>query len=72
MSTMERAIIETVNYTNTSSQKTEKFLRLGHLKQNDSIAKPKEQCEKGSLVRLPNKTTNKVRLIPSERDSLSK
>jgi len=72
LSTMDdRTIIEMVDYC-TLGRKREKFLRLGHLKRMDSIAKPKLQYKKGSLVQRPNKTTNVVQLSPSERDLLSK
>jgi hypothetical protein len=71
MSTMDRTIIEMVNY-NISSQKTDMFLCLGNLKLKDSIMKPKLQYVKGSLVKLPNKTTHSIRLRLNERESLSK
>ena len=57
MSRMDRSSVEIVNYT-ILSQKTEKFVRIGDLKLKDSIMKPKLQYKKGSLVQLPNKTTN--------------
>ena len=71
LSTMDRTIIEMVDYC-TLGRKREKFLRLGHLKRMDSIAKPKLQYKKGGLVQRPNKTTNVVQLSPSKRDLLSK
>jgi hypothetical protein len=71
MSTMDRNIVETA-HCNSSTHKSEQCLRLGGLKLKDSIMKPKLQCEKGSLVKLPNKTTHAVRLNPNERELLSK
>jgi hypothetical protein len=57
MSTMDRTTAEIVHY-NISSHKKEQFIRLGDLKLKDSISKPKLQYKKGSLVKLPNKTTH--------------
>jgi hypothetical protein len=71
MSTMDRNIVETA-HCNSLTHKSEQHLRLGGLKLKDSIMKPKQQCEKGSLVKLPDKTTHAVRLNPNERELLSK
>jgi hypothetical protein len=57
MSTMDRNIVETA-HCNSSTNKSEQWLRLGGSKLKDSIMKPKLQCEKGSLVKLPDKTTH--------------
>ena len=68
---MDRNIIEIADHT-ILGRKKEKFLRLGNLKEEGSIMVPKLQCKKGSLVKLPDKTANMVRLSPSERELLSK
>jgi hypothetical protein len=53
-------------------QKKEKFLPLGGLKLKDSVMVPKLQYKKGSLIQLPNKTTNMVQLSSNECESRSK
>jgi hypothetical protein len=69
---MDRNIVE-IAHCNSSTHKSEQCLRLGGLKLKDSsIMKPKLHCKKGSLIKLPNKTTHAIRLNLNERELLSK
>ena len=64
MMTMDRTVVEMLEYNK------ERYLRLGRSKLKDSSMKPKLQCKKGMLFKLPN-NTNAIQLRPKECLSLA-